>query len=94
MAATLSSAVENPSKNEKKELYGLAVAAVICVAIYTQLTVFVVPPIGIMPEGKTIIIPRQSNMQFVDSPDGMCERMKAASVFFAEASLSLLRERT
>ncbi|KGH27939.1 hypothetical protein P353_16895 [Comamonas testosteroni] len=47
-----------------------------------------------MPEGKTIIIPRQSNMQFVDSPDGMCERMKAASVFFAEASLSLLRERT
>lgn len=60
---------------QRKSFIGLAVAAVICVAIYTQLTVFVIPPIGMMPEGKTIIIPRQSNMQFVDSPDGMCERM-------------------
>jgi len=60
---------------KKKSFIGLAVAAVICVAIYTQLTVFVIPPIGMVPEGKTIIIPRQSNTQFVDSPDGMCERM-------------------
>lgn len=60
---------------KRKSVIGLAVAAVICVAIYTQLTVFVIPPIGMMPEGKTIIIPRQSNTQFVDSPDGMCERM-------------------
>lgn len=60
---------------KRKSFIGLAVAAVICIAIYTQLTVFVIPPIGMVPEGKTIIIPRQSNTQFIDSPDGMCERM-------------------
>lgn len=60
---------------KRKSFIGLAVTAVICVAIYTQITVFVIPPIGMVPEGKTIIIPRQSNTQFIDSPDGMCERM-------------------
>lgn len=59
---------------KSKTLIGLAVAAVICVGIWTQLTVFVIPPIGMLADGKTIIILRQSNTQFIDSPDGMCDR--------------------
>ncbi|MGB3071566.1 MAG: hypothetical protein WBC18_23665 [Ottowia sp.] len=60
---------------KNKSLIGLAIVAAICAGLYTQLTVFVIPPIGMLAGGKTIIIPRQSNTQFIDSPDGMCDRM-------------------
>ena len=52
-----------------KSLIGLAVVAVVCVSGYTLLTVFVIPSIGMLADGKTIIIPRQSNTQFIDSSD-------------------------
>lgn len=63
----------NPGMKAKR-LIGMAVVAVVCVTVYTQLTVFVIPPIGVLAEGKTIIIPRRGSTQFIDSPDGMCER--------------------
>jgi len=51
-----------------------------CVAILlaasTQITFFLVPPIGAIPEGKTIIITRLNKTQFIDSADAMCERMQ------------------
>jgi hypothetical protein len=61
----------------KKPLIAVtAVAAVLATVAYTQLTLFIVPPIGALPEGKTVVIPRLSNMEFIDSPDAMCERIQ------------------
>jgi len=42
--------------------------------IYTQFTVFVVPPIGSLSTGMTIVFPRLSKTNFIDSPDALCER--------------------
>lgn len=44
-------------------------------AVATQLlTVFVVQPIGAVPEGRTLIISRMTSMNFIDSADAWCER--------------------
>ena len=55
---------------------GLALLALLGIAIYTQLTIFVIKPIGALPEGRTIIILRLNKTKFIDSPDAMCERIQ------------------
>jgi hypothetical protein len=62
------------NKNMKKSLVGLAVISVIAILIYTQITLFVIQPIGIIPEGKTLVILRLNKTEFIDSADAMCER--------------------
>lgn len=59
---------------KKKLLIGIAAIGVICAAAYTQLSVFVIQPLGMLEDGKTIIMLRQPNMNFIDSADGMCDR--------------------
>lgn len=55
----------------------IAVVTLLLVAIvYTQLTIFVVPPIGALPEGRTVVILRLNKTQFIDSPDAMCDRIQ------------------
>jgi hypothetical protein len=54
----------------------LVVVVVLTIVIYTQITIFVIPPIGALPEGKTVIIARLNKTEFIDSPDGMCERIQ------------------
>ena len=61
---------------KKHQTLALIIAAVLAVLIYTQLTIFVIPPIGALPEGKTIIITRLNKTEFIDSPDGMCDRIQ------------------
>lgn len=51
----------------------VAVFSIIAVAC-TQITVFVIQPIGALPEGKTLILFRTDRTQFIDSPDAICER--------------------
>lgn len=61
----------------KKSLaIAIGIAAVLTVAITTQITIFVIPPIGALPEGKTVIITRLNKTEFIDSPDAMCERIQ------------------
>ena len=43
-------------------------------ATATQVTLFVVQPIGAVPEGKTLVIMRMNKTKFIDSADAMCER--------------------
>jgi hypothetical protein len=45
---------------------------------YTQTTIFVIPPIGALPEGKTVLISRLNKTEFIDSPDAMCERIQGS----------------
>ena len=50
---------------------------VLAVVTYTQLCIFVVQPIGMIPEGKTVILWRQSaKLNFIDSADGVCLRIQ------------------
>ncbi len=55
-------------------MVGALVAVAISVLVYTQFSIFVIPPIGALPEGGTLIIGRLANVNFVDSADGICER--------------------
>ncbi|WP_144934442.1 hypothetical protein [Pseudomonas alabamensis] len=50
--------------------------ALLCLAIYTQITIFAVPPIGAVPEGRTVIMLRLNKMNFIDSADAMCVRIQ------------------
>lgn len=52
----------------------LIAAAVLAIVIYTQITIFVIQPIGAIPEGKTLVILRLNKTEFIDSADAMCER--------------------
>lgn len=51
-------------------------AALLLLVIYTQITIFVVPPIGAVPEGRTVIMLRLNKTNFIDSPDAMCDRIQ------------------
>jgi predicted Zn finger-like uncharacterized protein len=46
------------------------------IVFYTQFTIFVIQPIGAIPEGKSLIISRLNKTKFIDSADAMCERMQ------------------
>lgn len=52
------------------------IAVALVVAICSQITLFVVPPIGAVPEGRTVVISRLNKTEFIDSPDAMCERIQ------------------
>lgn len=62
----------------RRQRWSVAVVAIaaILLAASTQVTIFVIPPIGAVPEGRTLIISRMKNTQFIDSADAMCERIQ------------------
>lgn len=61
---------------KKAYIYSLIICAALLVIVYTQITFFVIPPIGAIPEGKTVVITRLNKAEFIDSPDAMCERIQ------------------
>ena len=50
-------------------------ALVLLLFLSTQFTIFVVQPLGAVPEGRTLIISRMNKTKFIDSADAMCDRM-------------------
>lgn len=52
----------------------LVALAAVAFFVATQLTLFVVQPIGAVPEGRTLVIWRLQAMQFIDSADAWCAR--------------------
>lgn len=61
---------------KKRTTIGLLILAIVIVISSTQLTLFIIPPIGAVPEGRTVIIARLNGTEFIDSPDAMCERIQ------------------
>jgi len=51
---------------------GIVVGSIILAAQFVS--IFVIQPIGAIPEGRTIIITRLSTLNFIDSADAWCER--------------------
>tara|TARA_B100002003_G_scaffold201390_1_gene193087 strand:+ start:706 stop:1020 length:315 start_codon:yes stop_codon:yes gene_type:complete len=58
----------------KTILLTLAAAFAIIAVACTQITIFVIQPIGAIPEGKTLILFRTEQTKFIDSADAICER--------------------
>ncbi len=54
----------------------LLIIAIGAVIFCTQFTIFVIQPIGAVPEGKTLVISRLNNTEFIDSADAMCDRLQ------------------
>ncbi len=61
-----------------KKLLIAGIVAAVAIAIYTQITIFVVPPIGAVPEGRTLIMLRLNKTNFIDSADAICERIQGS----------------
>lgn len=53
---------------------GLGSVALACLIGSRFVSIFVVEPIGAVPEGRALIISRLSTLQFIDSADGWCRR--------------------
>jgi hypothetical protein len=49
---------------------------VMAVAIWSQVTIFVIQPIGAVPDGRTLVMSRLKGTTFIDSADAMCERIQ------------------
>lgn len=62
-------------RRRRRWLIALIVLCALIIVAYTQLTIFEVPPIGAVPEGRTVVMLRLNKTEFIDSPDAMCERM-------------------
>lgn len=58
-----------------KKILAIVLVLAISISIYTQITIFVIQPIGALPEGKTIVMLRLNKTEFVDSADAICERL-------------------
>lgn len=61
-----------------RKLIAAGLIAIIAIAVYTQITIFVVPPIGAVPEGRTVIMLRLNKTKFIDSADAICERIQGS----------------
>jgi hypothetical protein len=48
--------------------------AILLIVVFSQVTFFVIQPIGALPEGKTLVILRMNKTNFIDSADAMCAR--------------------
>ncbi|UVM19160.1 hypothetical protein LOY42_12925 [Pseudomonas sp. B21-023] len=59
----------------KKALMAAGIT-LLCLVVYTQITIFAVPPIGAVPEGRTVIMLRLNKTNFIDSADAMCVRIQ------------------
>lgn len=57
-----------------KKMIVITSIVILMIVFYTQITFFVVQPIGAVPEGKTLVMFRMNKTKFIDSADAMCAR--------------------
>ena len=67
--------IQAPARRSRTLWYLAGLLAIVALAS-TQFTLFVVQPIGAIPDGRTLLIGRLAGSNFVDSPDAMCERIQ------------------
>jgi hypothetical protein len=61
---------------KKALLLASALLVLVGLAASTQVTVFVIQPIGAVPDGKTLVISRLNVTNFIDSADAVCKRLQ------------------
>ena len=52
----------------------MVLVAALAAATYFNITIFVVQPIGAVPEGRTLVMSRLNATRFIDSADSVCMR--------------------
>lgn len=57
-----------------KFLISIGAVGLSCLIALQFVSIFVIQPIGAVPEGRTLIIHRLNTLNFIDSADGWCER--------------------
>lgn len=57
-----------------KKMIAIVSIAILTIVFCTQVTFFVVQPIGAVPEGKTLLMLRMNKTKFIDSADAICAR--------------------
>lgn len=83
------------TKSRKIAIWITLLTVMIGAIAYTQLTLFVIPPIGALPDGKTVVILRLNKTNFIDSPDALCERIQGGvSLLCRGAMLSGVLEKS
>lgn len=72
------------------------ISAIVAAIIFcTQCTIFVVQPIGAIPEGRTLIVLRQGQLKFIDSADAICARIQGGvSLLCRGATLGSVAQNT
>ena len=79
----------------KKAKILILVFFITAILITTQITLFVIQPIGAIPEGRTLIILKLNKTKFIDSADAMCEReMGGVSLMCRLGMLSAVSEKS
>lgn len=72
----------------------LSVLVIIAIASTQLLTIFVVQPIGAIPEGVTVVMLRMNKSKFIDSADAMCERqLGGVSLLCRGATMAAMAKR-
>jgi hypothetical protein len=75
-------------------LIGVALIAAIIVGAQF-ITIFVIQPIGALPDGRTLVITRLTNLYFIDSADAFCDRkMGGVSLLCRAAVLGRVAKET
>lgn len=80
MASDIGTTTSGPTAEPKRSRRrGVAVLVLLLVVVAgavacTQITLFVVQPIGAVPEGRTVVLKRLEGLRFIDSADAYCER--------------------
>ena len=87
--------MEFPINKKQKIILISIICVVVMLVVYTQITLFIIPPIGAIPEGKTVIILRLNKTKFIDSPDAMCERLQGSvNLFCRGVMLGVVAEKS
>ena len=71
----------------RKWIASIAGLVALAIIIYSQITIFVVAPIGAVPEGRTVIMLRLNKTEFIDSADAMCERLEVGVSLLCRAMM-------
>lgn len=66
---------------------GLLILVVLVGAYFVGIRIFVIPPIGALPEGGTAVVVGVSGLNFVDSPDAFCMRNNGYVNLFCRAGV-------
>lgn len=78
---------EKKSSGTRRSLAALGLFALLCGVVYLVLGVFVVQPIGAVPDGVTIVYVRfgSANLDFIESPDSLSKKATGGVSLFGRA---------
>lgn len=57
-----------------KKIIAFISIVILTVVFSSQVTFFVIQPVGAVPEGKTLLMLRMNKTKFIDSADAICAR--------------------